>query len=125
MAPLFRKSYRLVYFVPDPFLGGRIPIAALVEEEGAVQVVRMPRLPCPDCLGGAAAASIVKMSLMDLEEVTALDERPEGLGPQVEIGEAREVPAGAGRENRRRKKRKAKAVTDLSLSGARASRRTT
>ena len=62
-------QYRLVHFVPDPFLGGRVPIAALLRTPDGVQVVRVPHLPGPHCLGGRARAATVQLVVEDLEAV--------------------------------------------------------
>lgn len=86
--------YRLVHFVPDPFLGGRVPVAALVEQDGAVSVARLPHLPGPACLGGQAAWSLVQIVLDDLAETTRFDHPPDCLGPQALFDKVRLVPAG-------------------------------
>jgi hypothetical protein len=88
--------YRIVHFVPDPFLGGRVPIAALLEDHGRVTVVRVPHLPGPQCLGSRARAHTVQLLLADLETVASLDTRPVVAGPQALFDLPVPVPAGIG-----------------------------
>lgn len=86
--------YRIVHFVPDPFLGTRLPIAALVEDRGRLHVANVPNLPGPQCLGGVGAWALVQTILADLHEAWAFDRPPECLGPQAVFGEERRVPGG-------------------------------
>lgn len=85
-------TFRIVHFVPDPFLGGRVPIAALVQSDGRLTVVRVPHLPGPACLGRESAAAAMRLALEDLERLRSFEHLPASMGPQVVLGEVREVP---------------------------------
>lgn len=86
--------YRLIHFIPDPFLDGRVPIAALVEQrDGRVSVVRLPHTPGPQCLGGQAASSLVQIMLEDLGSATRFDRLPFSLGPHAVLGKRYDVPS--------------------------------
>jgi len=84
-------TFRIVHFVPDPFLGGRVPIAAIVQSDGRLTVVRVPHLG-PACLGRASAVAAVRLALDDLERLPSFEHLPSSMGPQVVLGEIREVP---------------------------------
>lgn len=86
--------YRIVHFVPDPFVGSRVPVAALVEQHGTLSVAKVPSLPSPTCLGGRQAWSLVQVMLDDLAEATRFDRLPAGLGPQAHLDAVRRVPDG-------------------------------
>ena len=83
-------NYRIVYFVPDPFLGERIAIAALADGVG---LVRRPR-DLAELGLDAAARSLVHASLAELERVAPEGELPIAVGPQVVGGPVRSVPSG-------------------------------
>ena len=89
--------YRIIHFVPDPFLGGRVPIAALVEQsDGRIHVAKSPHIPGPNCLGSRAASSLVQIILDDLSSAaTRFDRLPISIGPQAILDEKpREIPHG-------------------------------
>jgi hypothetical protein len=85
-------AVRLVYYVTDPFLDARLPIAALGAAAGGVLLVRAPDLAVP-----AAARANVDRVLRDREDAVALDPLPIGAGAQVVGGAvlAAPVPPGA------------------------------
>ncbi len=41
--------YRLIHFVPDPFNGARVPVAAVLQAHGRLSVHEMPNMPGPEC----------------------------------------------------------------------------
>lgn len=85
--------FRIIHYVPDPFSGARVPIAALVEDkEKRVRVERSPFLPGPHCVGGRAASSIITMTLDDLRWATSFDVLPPTLGPDIHLDRARPIP---------------------------------
>ncbi len=90
--------FRLVHFVPDPFLGGRIPIAAIVQADEGISVLRMQHIPGPHCLGGRAAAATVQMVLDDLAQVHDFDSLPKSMGPQAILGNPQQVPVAVTNE---------------------------
>ena len=83
------SAVRIVSYVVDPFGDERLPIAALVQDDCGVRVVRAPVLHVP-----AAARANVDRVLLDLEEAPAFDALPIGTGPQVVAGDARAIPPG-------------------------------
>ena len=55
-ATMPQAEYVLLYYVADPYTGGRVVIGALVDADGVVALVR-GKTPCGHCLrksGGAA-----------------------------------------------------------------------
>ncbi len=85
--------YRLVHFVPDPFLGGRVPVAALIESGERVTLRRFSHLPDIGCVGGSRAASVMQMALEDIEADRRFDHLPAGAGPHAVLDSVLEVPA--------------------------------
>ncbi len=86
--------YRMVHYVPDPFVGARVPLAALVMVDGAVEVVKVPNIPGPACLGSRSRAAVASMILDDLTMVTGFDRLPPSIGPHALLDQAYEVPDG-------------------------------
>lgn len=86
--------YRLVHFVPDPFQGARVPVAAVLQAEGRVSVHEVPHIPGPECLGGKDRAALVSLMLEGLGQMSSFEQLPAALGPQAVLDTAREVPAG-------------------------------
>jgi hypothetical protein len=90
-----KARYRLVHFIPDPFLGGRVPIAAIVDRgSGSIDIARIPHIPGPACLGGLATSAVVQIILEDLESATHFDRLPLTVGPQVVFGRPWDIPHG-------------------------------
>jgi len=86
--------FRFVHFVPDPFSGGRVPLAALVERDGRVAVVPALSIPGPTCLGGDARAEVAQLLLDDLCDATSFSELPDDVAPHAVLGDAHVVPIG-------------------------------
>jgi hypothetical protein len=86
--------YRLIHFVPDPFLGGRVPVGAMVQAGGLVTVLPVKHVPGAACLGSPARAAAASMLVDELASVSAFDSLPVSLGPQAVLDLPREVPAG-------------------------------
>lgn len=80
-------AVRLVYYITDPFLDARQPIAALVAVGSGVVLIRAPS---PD-LPPAARANVDRV-LRDLEDAAALDPLPVGAGAQVVGGAVLAAP---------------------------------
>lgn len=85
--------FRIVHFVPDPFSGMRVPVAALVQGPKGVQVVRAPHTAGPSCVGGLATWHNMQGLVAGLEAVKEFDRLPMSLGPHVTLDVQREVPA--------------------------------
>jgi hypothetical protein len=87
-------EYRLIHFVPDPFLGGRVPVAAVVQGADGLRVMEAPRLPGVMCLGRKSAVVTIRHVLEDLTRVESFDRLPGSVGPQVVLGDAHSIPPG-------------------------------
>ncbi len=87
-----KAQYRIVHFVPDPFSGYRVPIAALVREGERLAVARSLHLPGPDCVGGRVARSTIELILAALNEATTFDQLPPFAGPHALLSDAADVP---------------------------------
>ncbi len=84
--------FRLVHFVPDPFSGMRVPVAALVQQGSSVRVVRAPHTAGPGCVGGLATWHNMQGLLRGLESVEQFDQLPFNLGPHAVLGGQLDVP---------------------------------
>ncbi len=84
--------YRLIHFIPDPYTGTRIPLAALVELEEGVQLV----LPEADAtavdFGGVQAAALASMICQALEDIESFEALPQSVGPQACLDTAHPIP---------------------------------
>lgn len=88
-----RNSYRVVHYIPDPFLDGRMPVALLVSAGGAVKMARLPFAHGWTCLG--AGAELIKIVLA--QDLTGnFDRLPMSVGPHFVLGDVREIPAEFG-----------------------------
>lgn len=85
-------SYRLLFFSPDPFLGARFPLGAVLHVDGVVRIVRAPHLPGTDCLGGADLAVAVRRLHARLDSIESADTLPPAFGPYATLSERRSVP---------------------------------
>lgn len=82
--------FRVVHFVPDPFSGGRVPIAALVDVGGRVEVAYAESrwekfLP-------ANARLVARLVRKALAEGVGFDALPSSSGPHALLGEIRPIP---------------------------------
>lgn len=84
--------YKLIYFVPDPFTMGRIPIGALVDDGARVASVIAAHLPGAECLGGHKSAALLRMIIRDLSEVKSF-ELPRSISPHAKLDEERVLPS--------------------------------
>lgn len=85
--------FRIVHFLPDPFSGMRVPVAALVQGAGGVRVVRAPHTAGPGCVGGLATWHNMQGLVHGLDAVKEFDRLPMSMGPHVLLDVQREVPA--------------------------------
>lgn len=76
------SRYQIIYFVPDPFHDGRVPIGALVQSKHQAKAVIASRLPGTECLGGPKVAALMRMILRDLGNVNQF-ELPNFISPHV------------------------------------------
>ncbi len=89
MTPRHRRDYRIIYFTPDPFLGGRIPVGAYVDTGEDVIVVKSNG----HALKGPEAKLLVRSALRDIAAAD-VHRLPTGVGPHFSLGEFRSVPSG-------------------------------
>jgi len=85
-------KYRIVHFVPDPFNGTRIPVAAIVAGAGGLSVATAARLPGPACLGQAPVHATMQMVLESLSSVDDFNVLPVSVGPQALLDVERQIP---------------------------------
>lgn len=88
-------KYRLVQFVPDPFLDDRVTIGAVWVEGGRARFVQNRRLPDARCLGGVRHRVTMDTILNRLERASNFTRLEMALGPHAFIDEERVVPLGA------------------------------
>lgn len=88
------SQYRVLEFIPDPFLGVGVPYGALVRERGVVVPALAQRIPGANCLGGTAAARALAYCRDLASSIDSFDALPLWAGPQVRLGPVREVPQG-------------------------------
>lgn len=86
------SRYRLIYFVPDHFSGERIPVGAVVSENGVLDVAIADRTPGAECLGSAARYMLLRDTLDDLRQLHSFERLPMAIGPHFEMTEPRELP---------------------------------
>lgn len=84
--------FRIVHFVPDPYSGGRLPIAALVSVDGRVTVARADD-KWQECLPHDARSAIAVI-LAELGTGTRAGWLPPTVGPHAVLGEERSIPSG-------------------------------
>lgn len=87
-----KPTYRIVHFVPDPFSGARIPIAALVRlSEGRVAVARSASL-LGSHFPSMPTAGVIDLISATLSSATDIYTLPAASGPQAVLGPPAEVP---------------------------------
>jgi hypothetical protein len=88
-------EYRLIYFSPDPFLGGRIPVAALMRTAQGIKAVSADSLPGAQCTGGPHMAFLLRTAVQTIDDdARSIDELPPSLGPHFSLaGDVRSIPA--------------------------------
>lgn len=86
-------EFRVVHYLTNPFLGGRIPVAALVRVGGSVRLVRAQHLPGTECLGGPKHLAALRMILENLDVSPDFDRLPQSAGPFAVMTERLPVPA--------------------------------
>lgn len=86
--------FQIVYYVPDPFTEGRVPVAAIVSDHHGVRIATAAALPGPACVGGHAGWTVLQAILDELGAVKRFGELPSSIGPQAVLGPARVVPVG-------------------------------
>ena len=86
-------SYRLVYFVPDPFVGTRLLVAALTQDDdGNMELVRATRLPDVNGAGGPRKLKLLHRILDGLCEEADLESAPHRVGSHVAMDDIRTLP---------------------------------
>lgn len=72
----------------------RWPVAALVQVDGRLNIVRSPRTPDAECLGGGASVALMHLILGRLHGITEFGQLPLSLGPHVTLDIPRAIPDG-------------------------------
>lgn len=85
-------EFRIVHYLTDPFLGGRLPVAALVREGDSVRLVRAQHLPGTECLGGPKHLATLRMILDNLAVALDFDRLPQSAGPFAVMTERLPIP---------------------------------
>jgi hypothetical protein len=86
-------EFRVIHFISDPFLGARIPVAALLrEDDDVVRLIRAQHLPGAECLGGAEYSAALRMVLECLDSSPTFDQLPLTVGPLAIMAEPVRVP---------------------------------
>jgi hypothetical protein len=87
--------FQIVHYVPNLFLGGRVPVAAIVHhDEGKHRVlVRAEFQPDIQCLGGQKQLVALNRALARIEK-EPYGASSAALGPHIEVDELRPVPHG-------------------------------
>jgi hypothetical protein len=86
--------FRVIHFVPDPFSGGRVPIAALVDLGGRVEVAFAESKW--EKLLPANARLVARLIRESLGARASFDDLPASSGPHALLGEVRSVPKEVG-----------------------------
>lgn len=84
-------EYRILHFVPDPFVGTRIPVAALVRQGSSLGFAKACFVPGPACVG-SRESELLAMTLDSLQRVESFDVLPSAVGPHFVLEQIRAVP---------------------------------
>ena len=87
-------EYKFVYFSPDPFVGSKIPVAALLRTSRGVQAVA-PTVPLNAArVGGGDVEFPIRAAMRNLERSTNLEQLPLSLGPHFTLAsDTRTIPS--------------------------------
>ena len=85
-------KYRVVHFVPDPYNGTRIPVAAIVAGAQGVSLASASLLPGAACLGRPALHATMRMVLESLYSINNLNALPVAVGPHAVLDVERDIP---------------------------------
>jgi hypothetical protein len=89
-------EYRVIYFSPDPFLGARIPVAALLRTDDGVKAV-VPKAAI-ETAADPNATFLLRLGLRNLSGGRDIDILPPSLGPHFSLAaHVRDVPAKVDR----------------------------
>lgn len=85
--------YRTLFFLPDPALCDRIPVAVLTLQDGKLRYAVALRLPDTTRLGGPRRAAVLRAGLGRLADAEDIEGPRFGIGPHFVWGETRPVDA--------------------------------
>ncbi len=88
--------YRLVHFVPDPFVGTRIPIGALLDAGRGPSWIQAPHLTDATASGWTRRAAVLELILDSFRDIVSFDRPPASAGPLVRLDTVHEVPTNVG-----------------------------
>lgn len=86
-----RPTYRLVWFIRDPYARDHVPLGALVEHDGNVTFVPMDSAGRLDL--APAERHLVARMTRELTRATSFTELPAGLGPHAGASDPRPLHA--------------------------------
>ncbi len=88
-------EYRVIHFVPDPFIGTRFAVGALVRDGTTITFEKAQHIPAAPCLGGDAVLATLEAILRDMDDASlTFATLPESIGPHASLDTTRQVPVG-------------------------------
>ncbi|MBH23954.1 MAG: hypothetical protein CMH57_05745 [Myxococcales bacterium] len=90
-----RARYRIIYYLPDVLTQEKILVGALVDEGDEVRAIARPGLDKPDFWGSTRRALMGSRLREALQGSQDFDLLPPAMGPQVMLGDIRNVPQSA------------------------------
>ena len=87
------SRFRTVFFVPEPWIGGGFPVAALLERGPELVLVLAERQPNLAALDDPKLVLLLPGALENVRASTALDVRSPRIGPHIDLGHIVELPA--------------------------------
>lgn len=87
------RKFQIIYYTPDPLIGERVAIGAILRDQGMEAAIARPHLPSPECLGSADRWRTVRDLVSFLDEWRAGTHVETALGPMVEMGMDIEIPS--------------------------------
>ncbi|MEO1267872.1 MAG: hypothetical protein AAFX99_07220, partial [Myxococcota bacterium] len=90
-----RARYRIIYYLPDVLTQEKILVGVLVDEGDEVRAIARPGLDKPDFWGSTRRALMGSRLREALQGSQDFDLLPPAMGPQVVMGDIRNVPQSA------------------------------
>jgi hypothetical protein len=87
-------AYRLVTYIPDPFVPVPYPVGAVVRDGNQVSTVRVARAPSFHALGSRRRALMCQDLIEDLANIKRFDSLPESFGLHAALGPEQALPKG-------------------------------
>ena len=84
-------NYQIIWYLPDPVLDWKIPIAVLLRHSNNVEIGVATLLPNEESLGGKKRALLLQVGLDILHNSSNLREMFDGLGPHFIIRNSKKL----------------------------------